>query len=78
MSDHNGVAVVLCYIDLAEFACVLTSSWRAAGELLEEAEQVTGTTYIDRLVGELLWLHVSVQHRVFVADQISSVIVAVL
>jgi len=24
--DHNGVDVVLCYIDLAEFACVSTSS----------------------------------------------------
>jgi len=68
--DHNGVAVVLCYIDLAEFACVSTSSWRAAGELLEEAAQVTGTAYIDRPVGELLWVHIRTQHRIFVADQI--------
>jgi len=55
---HNGVDVVLCYIDLAEFACVPTSSQCAAGVLLEEAMQVTGTTHIDSPVGELLWVHI--------------------
>jgi len=66
--DHNGVPVVLCYDDLAVLACVSTSSWRTVGELLKEAAQVTGTAYIDRPVGELLWVHVRVRHWIFDDD----------